>query len=109
MCIRDSHVAEPDVPHQLLEDILQSELPADVFAANVSGNDTSPDLVDSIHTLLATQLEVVHTALLHCISHMFSLSLSLSLSLFQVSKSTISNVQITTVAKYIRPLVQVIK
>ena len=46
------------MPHTLLEDILQSELPSDIFAANVSGNDTSPNLADSIHNLLATQLEV---------------------------------------------------
>ena len=51
-------LAEPDVPHTLLEEILQSELPSDIFASNVSGNDTSPNLVDSMHILLATQLEV---------------------------------------------------
>ena len=59
MCILlHSLTAEPDVPHMLLEDILQSELPSDIFAANVSGNDTSQDLVDSLHNLLAMQLEV---------------------------------------------------
>ena len=52
------YIAEPDVPHTLLEDILQSELPTDIFAANVSGNDTSPNLVDSMHNLLAAQLGV---------------------------------------------------
>lgn len=53
-----SSLAEPDVPHTLLEGILQSELPSDIFAANISGNDTSPSLVDSMHNLLAMQLEV---------------------------------------------------
>ena len=95
-----SSLAEPDVPHTLLEDILQSELPSDIFAANVSGNDTSPNLVDSIHNLLATQLEVISINA----GDFFD---DHSVIDTQISRSSISNLRITTVPKYMRPLVQV--
>ena len=101
------------MPHTLLEDILQSELPSDIFAANVSGNDTSPNLADSIHNLLEIQLEVrismnTNFDFKTVIKHLFSLSFSPpSLIFTQISRSSISNLRITTVAKYMRPLVQV--
>ena len=50
--------AEPSVPHTLLEDILQSELPADIYVANVSGLDPTPSLQSSLHDLLSQQLQV---------------------------------------------------
>ena len=53
-----THIAEPSVPHTLLENILQSELPADIYVANVSGLDPTPTLQSSLHDLLSQQLQV---------------------------------------------------
>ena len=73
--------ADRSVPPTLLEDILQTELPVDIFSANVSGLQDESNLVSSLHNLLATQLDV--------------------------SMATISNVRVSTVEKDSRPLVQV--
>ncbi len=52
------HAAESSLPPALLEGILQSELPYDIYSANVSGGADTQTLYSTIHDLLATHLEV---------------------------------------------------
>ena len=59
ICWNASSIADPELPPILLETILQSEIPADIFGANVSGLANTPDLLTALHDLLATQLEVI--------------------------------------------------
>ncbi|XP_064394939.1 leucine-rich repeat-containing protein 24-like [Halichondria panicea] len=73
--------ADPSVPPTLFETILQTELPVDIYASNVSGLQSESDLQSTMQRLIATQLDV--------------------------SEATIRNIRLSTVGKTLRPLVQV--
>ncbi len=69
------------MPPTLFETILQTELPVDIYASNVSGLQSESDLQSTMQRLIATQLDV--------------------------SEATIRNIRLSTVGKTLRPLVQV--